>query len=395
MIIQCVGYFLCISYVIVIGHMLYNTFIIFFVYPLSWWSVIWYIMCRWFYECVFICSQCCLYDYTLLELISKYSKWIRQIPWLLMHSLVLSKAFDSLPQGLLIAKLSAYGVEFYSCRLLSNYLYNSHQKVKLGSIRSEWSDVTKGVPQGSILGPILWNVFITDILFLECDCHIYNYADDNCISYSSDTIDTIRNVLTNDINVFMNWFKQNYLKANPEKFQSMVISSHICDAEHISNVCIKAGWQTDVLQWLKRVPDHKSRMAIYDPFIMSHFNYCSIVWMFTSKKSLETIENIQKRTLQSHYHHLLNNSKSTGIEIMTLLLLTIEVYKCVNNFNPAYLNEMFTMKHCPYDLSDTSILERPRAYTTKYGLKSFRNYGAKICNLLPNNCKSAVSLLDF
>ena len=243
MIIQCVGYFLFISYVIVVGHMLYNTFIIFFVYPLSWWSVIWYIMCRWFYECVFICSPCCLYDYTLLELISIYSKRIRQIPWLLMHSLVLSKAFDSLPQGLLIAKLSAYGVEFYSCRLLSNYLYNSHQRVKLGNIRSEWSDVTQGVPQGSILGPILFNVFITDIFFLECGCHIYNYADDNCISCSSDTIDTIRNVLTNYINVFMNWFKQNSLKANPEKFQSMVISSHICDAEHISNVCIKAGWQ--------------------------------------------------------------------------------------------------------------------------------------------------------
>ena len=80
---------------------------------------------------------------------------------------------------------------------------------------------------------------------------------------------------------------------------------------------------------------------------------------------------------------------------MTLRLLAIEVYKCVNNFNPEYLNEMFTMKNCPYDLRDTCILESPTAYTTKYGLKSFRNYGAKIWNPLPNNCKSAVSLLDF
>ena len=109
--------------------------------------------------------------------------------------------------------------------------------------------------------------------------------------------------------------------------------------------------------------------------------------MFTSNKSLEKYENIKKCALrfvlkdyQSNYHDMLNKNEATGIKIMTLRLLAIEVYKCVN-FNPEYLNEMFTMKNCPYDLRDTCILERPRAYTTKYGLKSFRKYGAKIWNL--------------
>ena len=98
---------------------------------------------------------------------------------------------------------------------------------------------------------------------------------------------------------------------------------------------------------------------------------------------------------QSNYHDLLNKSGTTGIKIMTLRLLVIDVYKCVNNFNPEYFYEMFTMKICPYDLRDTSILERPRAYATKYGLKSFRNHSVKIWNILSNNCKSAASLLDF
>ena len=131
--------------------------------------------------------------------------------------------------GLLIAKLSAYGLDFNSCKLFGSYLYNRHQRVKFGDLRCEWSTVTKGVPQGSILSPLLFHAFIHDIFVLDCDCHIYNYADDDCSWYSSDTIDDIRRFLTRDIIVFMNWFKQNSLKANPEKFQSMLISSHDCD----------------------------------------------------------------------------------------------------------------------------------------------------------------------
>ena len=86
--------------------------------------------------------------------------------------------------------------------------------------------------------------------------------------------------------------------------------------------------------------------------------------MFTSKKSLEKIENIKKRALcfvrndyQSNCYDLLNKSEAAGIKIMTLRLLAIKVYKRFDNFNPEYLNEVFPMKNCPYDLRDTFILE--------------------------------------
>ena len=91
----------------------------------------------------------------------------------------------------------------------------------------------------------------------------------------------------------------------------------------------------------------------------------------------------------------MSNFKAIRIASFSSYHLGYDYVKCVNKLNPEYLNEMFTIKKCPYDFRDTSILERSKSNTTKYGLKSFRNYGAKIWNLLPNNCKSVVSLGDF
>ena len=169
--------------------------------------------------------------------------------------------------------------------------------------------------------------------------------------------------------------------------------------KHIAYLCAKAGRQLNVLQRLKGSRDYSSRLTIYKTFIMSNFNYCPIVWMFSSKRSFTAIENIQKRALRfvsndftSNFQELLNDSGVSGIRIMTLRLLAIEVYKCVKKFNPEYLNDIFILKKSPYDLRDDSILVRPKVNTTNYGLKSFRNYGSKIWNILPPSFKKSLNI---
>jgi hypothetical protein len=118
----------------------------------------------------------------------------------------LSKAFDCLLHDILICKLSAYGLSDNATKLLLSYLVNRKQQIKIGNIVSTWANIQKGVLQGSILGLLLFNVFINDIFYFIKHCDLYNYADDNTLSFHSPNFDEVVNVLQQESNILINWF---------------------------------------------------------------------------------------------------------------------------------------------------------------------------------------------
>ena len=105
-----------------------------------------------------------------------------------------------------------YGMSTDSVSLLESYLSNNKQQIKINSILSSWSGIQKGVPQGSILGPLLLNVFINAIFYFVRKGTLYNY--DNTLSYGHPDFNVLTSVLESESNVLINWFKVNKMQAN-------------------------------------------------------------------------------------------------------------------------------------------------------------------------------------
>ena len=337
----------------------------------------------------------------------------------------LSKAFDCLPHSLIIAKLNAYGLTEPACELVASYLDGRMQRVKVADARSQWKILEKGVPQGSILGPLLFNIFLNDMFYFMDLCTLYNFVDDNSIANTADSLENLITNLRNDSKISIDWFNANGMEANPSKFQFLVsarqspgrveikitqdvhiisepfvkvLGIYIDDRfnfnEHVQRSCSKAARQLNALARISKYLNLRARKLIFNSFVISNFSYCPLVWHFCGKVNNAKIEKIQERALKivlhdftSDYDALLKKFGTVTIHRYRMNQILIEVFKSFKNMNPTYVRNLVNLKSSRYDMRSPIILQQPVKEGTTFGLRSYSYLASKLWNDLPLHMK--------
>ena len=233
----------------------------------------------------------------------------------------LSKAFDGIPHDLLLA----------------SSLSKRHQRVKLGDKVSSWLEILKGVPQVSILGSLIFNI-LNDIYFFF-KFTMYNYADDNTLSFIHRQLAVLKSVVESESEVALEWFDNDQMQANPGKFQAITTGSRTilelksfnvagnviaCEEtvkllgveldfqlnfnEQVSRICQKVAKQLNVLQRISKFLSEESLLFAFKSLIRSNFCYCPVVWHFCSKTNTEKLEKYRGLKLRLTVMNLLMKS---------------------------------------------------------------------------------------
>ena len=367
-------------------------------------------------------------EYCLLAMMEMWKKALdeRKVAGAVLTDL--SKAFDCLSHDLLIAKLEAYGFDKSALILIYDYLKNRMQRTKVNGSYSSWREILTGVPQGSILGPLLFNIFINDIFFFLDKTDIANFADDNTTYAIKNDIMTLLKTLEEETYSVLNWFRFNEMKSNQGKCHLLVadidrkyytsksyiyledafleseetvkllgvkIDKRLFLEEHI-NYMLKEGKKK--LQALMRVSKYLTQeklKLIMKAFIESLFNYCPLIWMCHSRGFEKKINKLHERSLRLVYKNsklnfqeLLEKDESYTIHERNLQKLAIEMYKVVHDLSPKPIMDIFK-----FNKNGDFIL--PKVRTENRGIETIRFRGPKTWELVPEDIKKAESLSQF
>ena len=303
----------------------------------------------------------------------------------------LSKAFDTINHSILLNKLSHYGIKGIPLTLIKSYLLNRQQYVQYNSTVSNYLTISTGVPQGSILEPLLFIIYINDLPHVSNLFKFIMYADDTTlvgriknftINNQNNELNTIRDNINKELNQISEWLKLNKLSLNASKSKYMIFSKrnrvinnidlkidgttiqqlndfnllgltideHLQWKQHIEKTANKCSRTIGIINKLKHYLPTHIKLLLYQTLLNPHLNYCILVWGYRCARLIK----IQKKALRiinlsgynSHCDPLFKSFNILKLPDMLRLQELKLYYKFVHNKLPHYLQQLpFHLNH--------------------------------------------------
>jgi len=354
-------------------------------------------------------------------------------------ALDLKKAFDTVDHNILLKKLSYYGFKDTSLNWFKSYLTNRQQIACINGNLSEPKTTVTGVPQGSILGPLLFILYVNDIGICFEHSIVNLYADDTLFYFANPNIDVVSLALSNDLLHVANWLKANKLSLHIGKTNSMLISAKLRKRNQENNdlnlklvdkivsqvnSCKYLGIILDsnmkfteqfdsILSKLKRaigifsraakfIPSN-TRITLFNTLILPHIDYCSTIWSTSIRKlNLSKIQRIQNRAMRiilechprTHITDMLDTLKWMSIKQRLHYNYCIFLWKIVNKQTPDYLSNCFTPVSLVHDYNTRSA-STGQFHINHSSSKTLNATGSRIWNSIPQHVRDVRSLYSF
>lgn len=361
----------------------------------------------------------------------------------LITFLDLAKAFDTVSHDILLKKLKFYGIYGTTLDWFTSYLSNRKQCCLVEGCISKFQKIQCGVPQGSILGPLLFLLFINDLPTCLQYTNARMYADDTSLSASSKSTTELLTKTKCDLRNVNNWLQANKLNLNVTKTEYMFIGTQFKldnlgplfplliggkPIKRVNSVKCLGIYLDEILAWNEQIDrlstkicrsingikqarkfvSRKTLVMIYNSLVQPYFDYCDTVWGNLNKGLSSRLQRLQNRaariiTNQSYdvrSANILSELKWDNLTIRRDKHLSLMVYNTLNKNVPSYLSDLFTkrseysvyknkLRECPYNLVTTRIPQ------TECYKGSFSYRGVQMWNSLPAELKTPQSKLEF